>query len=639
MKSHLLAVERLEDRATPAVFGIPWPDASHLTISFAPDGTSVNGQASQLFQLLSAAEPAPAWQDAILRAFQTWAANANINIAVVPDSGLPMGTGGAIEGDPRFGDIRISAVPLSPGVVAQALPFNLTAGTWSGDVQLNSNYLFGSGVANGQYDLFTVMLHEAGHVFGLPHSDDPTSPMFENFTGVRTSLGAPDVAALQALYGARLPDSYDAKAPNDAAITATRITPGSPAIVGDLTTLSDVDWYQIKTQGSSGALTIRLQTGGLSLLMPRLNVFDANLNPIASLSAVDHQGNDLVYQFNGAATGGTYYVQIVSATGDVFGIGSYQLFVTSGSGTSVNQGGGSVNLGGGSTSQGGSAFWQGAVNDNHTNDTLDTATLLSSKVYQTDARFDYTYVGNISDPTDLDFYRVKAPKAAAGTTNTMTVMVWTQQPPVGWSPRVDVFDVFGNPVAAQVLVSENGTYAVQVVNAVSNMNYYIEVSAAPAMVSAASGNYFFGADFGSQAVNMQTLGANTLLAGFSDAAMLQVSQSQVFHFVLSAGAGSAGGAVQLAVTDQFGQNVATIMAQAGNTQSTTLLLGPGQYTFTVTNVGQSSLGYTLFGLTESDGIGPQPINTTRNTLPSGSGSGGSTGYIWQNGVYSFIGCF
>lgn len=626
MKSQSLSVERLEERTTPTIFGMPWPDASHLTISFAPDGTSVNGRASQLFGLLNATESTAAWQDAVLRAFQTWAANANINITVVPDGGQPMGSGGAIQGDPRFGDIRISAVPLSPNIVAQAMPFNVTAGTWSGDVELNSNYQFGNGAAAGQYDLFTVMLHEAGHVFGLPHSDDPASPMFEDFTAVHTGLTAPDVAALQALYGARLPDNFDAKAPNDSPAVATRITPASQAVLGDLTTLNDVDWYQIKTQGNSSTLVLRLQTTGQSLLLPRLNVFDANLNLLGSFAATEHLGNDLLFQLDSVSPGAVFYAQVASGTTDVFGIGSYQLFVTTGDSANTNQGG--------------SAFWQGVVNDNHTNDSFATATVLAPKTYQADARFDYTYNGSISDPADVDLYRVKAPKSLTGTTTAVTVMVWTQQQPASWSPRVTVYDVFGNPVAAQILMNENGTYSLQVANAMPNMNYYVSVSGATFSSPMSNSNYFLGIDFGSQANNMQTFAANTLPAAMMDTATLQLAQSSLFHFVLSANSPNtaAGAAVQLTITDALGNNVATVTAAAGDSQSLTLLLGPGQYNLTITAIGQSSpVSYTLWGLTLSDGIGPRPVDTTTNSTPSGSGTSGSTGYIWQNGLYSFLG--
>lgn len=61
-----LHLEHLEDRCVPAVFGNPWPDPGHLTISFAPDGTNVNGYSSNLFQDMNATYGS-GWQLAVLR--------------------------------------------------------------------------------------------------------------------------------------------------------------------------------------------------------------------------------------------------------------------------------------------------------------------------------------------------------------------------------------------------------------------------------------------------------------------------------------------------------------------------------------------------------------------------------------------
>src|SRR5262249_15839237 len=77
-----LTGERLEARRTPAVFGPPWTDPLHLTLSFAPDGTQIAGHASTLFQTLNVQEPTADWQRAILRAVQTWVVNANISVGV-----------------------------------------------------------------------------------------------------------------------------------------------------------------------------------------------------------------------------------------------------------------------------------------------------------------------------------------------------------------------------------------------------------------------------------------------------------------------------------------------------------------------------------------------------------------------------
>src|SRR6516164_6196523 len=104
-----LALEVLEDRTAPAVFGVPWSDPTHLTLSFAPDGTSIGGQASTLFATLNAQEPMAAWQAVVLHAVQTWAVNTSLDVGGVPDDGQHFGTAGAGSEAPRFGDIRIGA--------------------------------------------------------------------------------------------------------------------------------------------------------------------------------------------------------------------------------------------------------------------------------------------------------------------------------------------------------------------------------------------------------------------------------------------------------------------------------------------------------------------------------------------------
>src|SRR5438132_2430262 len=266
-KSRRLFVEVLEDRLTPAAWGVAWPNPGHLTLSFVPDGTAVSNVQSSLFQTLNANAPASAWQAEILRAFQTWAINANINIAVVSDGGQPLGTSGAAQGDPRFGDIRIAMAPLNSSTdLADASGYDLSGSTWGGDVVFNSRYNFGIN-GSGDYDLYTVALHEAGHVFGFSdETTDPQSADYAFYTGPRTGLSSQDIADLQNLYGGpRTPDTQN----HDSLAAALNLAhPDQAPITADTSSPSDAHVYSFAPPTVGTSFTIQVQAQGLSLLEP-----------------------------------------------------------------------------------------------------------------------------------------------------------------------------------------------------------------------------------------------------------------------------------------------------------------------------------------------------------------------------------
>ena len=192
---------QLEDRLTPSSLGSAWPDTSGLTLSFVPDGTSVSGIPSQFQAVARSVETVDRWQNAVFSAFESWAKAGSISLAKVADNGAALGVAGLVQGDSRFGDIRIAAVPLPAGTLATNAGFQWTGTTWSGDVVLNSNYAFSTDGKAGTYDLYTVMLNEAGNVFGVPDSvNDSTSAVFYQYNQPKNGPTASDIAAIRNLY-------------------------------------------------------------------------------------------------------------------------------------------------------------------------------------------------------------------------------------------------------------------------------------------------------------------------------------------------------------------------------------------------------------------------------------------------------
>ena len=181
-----------------------WISGPVLTVSLAPDGTEVAGQVSDLFSELGALDQ-DRWQDAVRQAFQTWAKYISTDVSLVNDSGDPFGIAGPTQGDPRFGDVRIAAVPLANDVIAISVPHDeLISGTWAGDVLLNSNAHFST-----VSELYSIMLHEAGHVLGLGHSDNPASPMYFHGISSATIPTAQDIADLHSVYGTPAGDDQE----------------------------------------------------------------------------------------------------------------------------------------------------------------------------------------------------------------------------------------------------------------------------------------------------------------------------------------------------------------------------------------------------------------------------------------------
>lgn len=583
------AIDALEDRRVLSTFGNAWP-SGNITLSFAPDGTRDGLSASNLSQALSPLNTnGDDWQVQLLKAAQTWADAADINISLASDGGQDLGTQGSIQGDSRFGDIRIGSVPQSSSTLALAQPFQYAAGSWSGDVNLNANAHFGINSSTSP-DLYTVALHELGHSLGLDDNTDTTSAMFDSYQGPRAGISTADAAAVKALYGSRGVDKYDGTATNDTFATATTLAPDK-AIKGfsplkakaDISSMADADFYKFIPSVGTLATSFQLKTAGISLLKGKLSVFDANRNVLAAVASVDPRNGSLSVQLPGLVAGKSYYVEVQGDGVDAFGMGSYELNVTTDALSTT-----------GDTSAnffGSYPVTNGLVNSNpNTYSTCATAYSLGALPKDGGLNIDYAIPGSLTTTGSTNVYSFKSPASyATGATGTLTVIVWGLDLNAV-DTRVTLYDARQNPVAANVLVHEGGSSILQVPNAVANATYYARVAAYAPTGTHSTGNYFFAVSFGVVVDGQQVLGSGTVYQapGATTPVPMTITavHDDLFHLVLSTtnGGVSAAGSVQVKITDASGRVVATLVAQANQQQSLEIWLAAGNYQVTVSAV-------------------------------------------------------
>lgn len=609
----ILSFEHLEDRSLPATWGVPWPDPGHLTLSFVPDGTMTPDGPSTLFATMASVGQPAVWEAQILKAFQTWAVNANINIGVVPDGGEPLGTVGAVQGDPRFGDIRIAAAATNSGTeLATASPFSWTGTTLSGDVVFDSADSFQIGSAGPGYDLFSVTAHEAGHVFGLDHSTEVGSVMNEDYS-FKTGLSTGDVANIQALYGARQPDPTDAAHPNNTIATAAPLqqTPSlftQFSATGDITTLSDADYYKVNVPLLGLVTTVRLHAEGVSLLDPAVTVYDASGHQIASAASTNPLNNDLTLTLL-TPLPSTYYIKVTGATQDVFGMGGYQVVVDTLLSKLLPLGPLPQIL---------------PTLDLHINDILATATVVAPKT-QTDARFDAMYYGVIQASTDVNMYKIQADTFSSASPVNLDVLAWAANgSPL--DPRIHVYDQSGNPVAFQVLTNDTGVMSIQVPGVTPGAFYYVSVGARSAGDPNGTGAYELAIDFNQDVLTTyDSLAGGTLAAGApaAPADTMTVNQAGIYQFALTGNLLAAGsGAVTMTLTDASGNVLLTLSVAAGQPAVTgTTYLAAGtygiQYAYRPAGGPAAPIQYGLFVMDLDDPIGP--------AKPPPAGPSGPTG--------------
>jgi hypothetical protein len=610
-----LRLEVLEDRCILSVFGNPWPNPGHLTLSFAPDGTTISpysqhslgeGYTSSLFSTLAPLGNPNVWEMEILRAFQTWAVQANINIGLVSDAGGAFGVPPLAPNTIQAGNIRIGAYPQTTDVIATNSPYCIVSGDWPGDVFLNPNYTFSIGGGGNTRDLFSVVLHEAGNVFGMVDTTTPGSALNRSYQGVLTGLSSSDISSLQALYGPRTPDASEGSTGDNTLATAAPLaatpyngdtTKYMAVADAEITTLSDVDCYSFQTQANTTSATVYLRTAGLSLFTGKVTVYDSQGNQLTTATSGGPLSGDLSLTVNNLQPSSTYYVRVESGTNNVFGIGSYELKIGYGFDPQ--------------TTNTTPALTQVLGNDNLQNTSFATAVPLTTAPGFA-ANSYYSAFATSSGATDQEFYQVQAPTGASILSvvvdPTQTNQLFTQ---------VNVYDAGQNLLPANVLVNgDGGRYVVQVPNVMPGNTYVIQVVPVGRNGGYYTGDYFLTADFLEKQFQQDSLYQASLTQARSASwATLGVQEAQLVQFSLSAQTADPSiiSGMRMILYDANGNIVFTMTANAGQVGSGTVVLMAGTYTVkyeaaTMNGAALPTMNFSLGYVRLGHPIGPYAIN-------------------------------
>jgi hypothetical protein len=207
-----------------------------------------------------------------------------------------------------------------------------------------------------------------------------------------------------------------------------------------------------------------------------------------------------------------------------------------------------------------------------------TAASMNQAAYQNIPGFTYATYGQLNQASNVEFFSLATPATAP------QALIFTVT--AGWgsslAPNLTVYDANGNVVNAQILSANSSGCVVQVLNPVANATYYVEVSPnAFAASSNDTGNYVLGVNYAATPIVLQSIVNDTLsTTNTTDVVSVQSTQAQLYHFVFSVNTGvvNSGVVVVMQLFDANANLVLQLACQDGNTVSADVLLQQGNYT-------------------------------------------------------------
>jgi Matrixin len=639
LKTTGLAVESLEDRRLMANFGTPWPDARSLAVSFPTDQAAVGAYRNGAREVLDQVTDRLQWQEAALRAFQTWAVQANINVGLVPDRGDDFGAVGLSTNDPRFGEFRIGAFP-QVRTLANALPYQQIAGTWSGDVLLNTHTNFFLADLNSTspiqvpspnekgpaVEMFSVLLHEAGNALGLADNSIAGAVMNGTYSGPNTRLKSSDITAIRSLYGTRR-DIYETISNNSPGRATPILSPagfnGSTplSVNGSLNTMSDVDFYRIIPLPGKDKVSIRLWASGISLVKANLEVLDRFGNKLADVKADSIFENNLQLDIGSLQDHPSLVIRVARNTSDVFAIGDYRLDIDYRDSSlqpalkppahdadaededdsvvdyvSVDE-----------------LFDQFGLVDTEVNlnDTLVTATPLTTTTgFLEGSRYELTSA--LASTADRDLWSFQAPSVASPTLSISVDPVTSRIAPLD----VILLNGTGDRIASKLTRKADGGLSLVVANPVAGERYVLLVRS-PSGTTVAPGNYVATINFATDpASQLRTVYSGDVTSVAPNLSKLTTYKTQLFRFDLSSQSVSNDTGVQLSIQDaRTGAIVASMASANGIARTEYIWLGAGEYILRairrVRAANTATASFTLRADAISDDQGPLPLDPTQ----------------------------